>query len=1170
MPRAGTASEPIAVDSSDSESQSQKPALKRQKMSAGTDKQIIDEDVQMVDVSKVYNPNSNTHLKGRRRFNADLSDIKEACASGLVLSGLKLKRVRAGDDEGSIEIVIEKNTSEHVLSVNLLISDTSEYPSSHSLFCYTPDGDLSAKLQRIVDEVAEEPPRPLGKTITELVASVGRVVGSVTQKVMAKQQREDSSEDEDGHSTGVEDYDAFDEYDDIAGAPVEPDSVMEKLQENFVDIVATEYRPGFIRLGGNDFVVSVSLPVITLADSIPPRALMAWDRRLLSCAQHLTVLISGFHGLYPVLENDASYTGAAQRLGVSLTFKVGLSEKYKPGNEQVQEVVRKHGLIIQDAEDELRIQAEQAAQRAKLYEYDEDFDEDEPMQEVVEEEEVVDPGRFDRFSLSSSLESLMDQSFLKIVRLRRHFGLGWAGAELLNAEVERSQQKEETILATKGDEIRQADRDERELGRTTNLPHDPLHGLNNNQPFNLPLTAFCYLIRRLALCTRYCIVCHNKLHFDYEALKPYVCDSKLCSYQYYSLNRGPSLEYEIIHNPQTVDLLVSLAYVSASEGSMEDPLPIGLGLRVPIPTGAVAAPAANMYQSVPVPQPEPEVPKVLVPGPDGLCDFDDLTLPQMRHCIAKLINTLPSVEDMKKNMDRKVKAGKSKPKLRDVDPNVLPAAWSILRWVVASCTAHIELIDSGEELIKNLDPTWRQFRLTVGAPDAEAKFKDALKVAAQEDANVKKFPVIYAFHGSPLKNWHSIIRHGLWYRTVAHGRAFGDGVYLAKDASTSMGYYAVAARSSWQKSQAGPTNCVAVTEVVNLPKKFVSSDPHYVVKDTHWIMCRYLLVKGIGESESPKITETKGKKKTVVVPFVKFDPNHKTVVGGKVVEIPDPSFKIETLLSARQADFVHEEPDAEDMAIFELDQSKRSKAPASQQNHYDLDDENDYVVPVASSSKAKAVAPVQRQKNDWKHAAEYVTTTLENLYLPPFQSSPSASMAIQRELKAMIKEQDSAPSLKDLGWYMPPDLIGDNLYQWIVEMHSLDPTLPIAKDLKQKKINSIIFEIRFPPTFPNSPPFFRIITPRFLPFIQGGGGHVTGGGSICMDLLTSDGWLPSYSISAVLMQIRLALSNLDPRPARLASDWNRPYDVQESLAGFKRAAATHNWTLPQGLDRLVR
>ena len=114
----------------------------------------------------------------------------------------------------------------------------------------------------------------------------------------------------------------------------------------------------------------------------------------------------------------------------------------------------------------------------------------------------------------------------------------------------------------------------------------------------------------------------------------------------------------------------------------------------------------------------------------------------MRGCIAKLINSLPSViffsfllfirtdiffaiqvEDMKKHLERKVKAGKSKPKLKDIDSDILPAAWSILRWsapspscrphpayysinrCVASCTAHIEAIDSGEELIKNLGET---------------------------------------------------------------------------------------------------------------------------------------------------------------------------------------------------------------------------------------------------------------------------------------------------------------------------------------------------------------------------------------------------------------------------------------------------------------------------------
>ena len=199
--------------------------------------------------------------------------------------------------------------------------------------------------------------------------------------------------------------------------------------------------------------MSVSLPVITLANSIPPHALMAWDRRLLSCSQHFTLLISGFHGLYPVLENDVSYTGSAQRLGVSLGFKVGLSQRYKPGPEQALEIVRKHGLITHDAEDEIRTQLERAAQQQRFELFD-DQNEDEPIpaEAALEEEEVVvNEDRFESFSLSSSLESLMDQSFLKIVQLRRKFNLGWAGAELLHSEIEISQQLDKDILKMKHD-----------------------------------------------------------------------------------------------------------------------------------------------------------------------------------------------------------------------------------------------------------------------------------------------------------------------------------------------------------------------------------------------------------------------------------------------------------------------------------------------------------------------------------------------------------------------------------------------------------------------------------------------------------------------------------------------------------------------------------------------
>lgn len=39
-------------------------------------------------------------------------------------------------------------------------------------------------------------------------------------------------------------------------------------------------------------------------------------------------------------------------------------------------------------------------------------------------------------------------------------------------------------------------------------------------------------------------------------------------------------QYDLIHNPAVVDLLVSLACASAMEGQLKEELPTGIGLRV--------------------------------------------------------------------------------------------------------------------------------------------------------------------------------------------------------------------------------------------------------------------------------------------------------------------------------------------------------------------------------------------------------------------------------------------------------------------------------------------------------------------------------------------------------------------------------------------------------------
>ena len=213
-------------------------------------------------------------------------------------------------------------------------------------------------------------------------------------------------------------------------------------------------------------------------------------------------------------------------------------------------------------------------------------------------------------------------------------------------------------------------------------------------------------------------------------------------------------------------------------------------------------------------------------------------------------------------------------------------------------------------------------------------------------------------------------------------------------------------------------------------------------------------MRGAQATDGSEASTDTGSKKAKI-PFVKLDPQHRTSVNQKVIQIPDPAFQVESLLAARKADYVHEDLDEEDLAIFQLDPSKASQSV--QHNECDYDDDDDYVVPVASSS-SKNKSRAERPKDDWKHNAEWVVSVLKNLMPPPIQSSPSASVSIQRELKSMLKEQELAPNLRELGWYMPPDLIGDNLYQWFVEMHSLDPELPIARDMKDKyNIDFILF-----------------------------------------------------------------------------------------------------------------
>jgi ubiquitin-conjugating enzyme E2 Q len=315
---------------------------------------------------------------------------------------------------------------------------------------------------------------------------------------------------------------------------------------------------------------------------------------------------------------------------------------------------------------------------------------------------------------------------------------------------------------------------------------------------------------------------------------------------------------------------------------------------------------------------------------------------------------------------------------------------------------------------------------------------------------------------------------------------------------------------------------MCLNEIVNATDRFVSRSPHIVVAQLDWIQTRYLFVK-CSDQRNDAIEEPK-----TDVGFLVQDPAYLARGDrGCFLRIPinavltsnrfrsqgnagqgsagqgsagqvsagqasDLSARIKRRRIAGTANAPTEDPDnlyaiiddgasvdteVEDMELFFSD--------------------NDELVPSAPKNKGKSKLVTNNTPQ-----TDFLPSTLDHSSLPiissPAYATTTATNAIQRELRAMLKLQGSQP-LHELGWYIDPEHIG-NIYQWIVELHSFDPVLPLSVDMKKMGVNSVVLEVRFGREFPMSPPFVRVIRPRFLSFAQRGGGHVTAGGALCMEV----------------------------------------------------------------------
>uniref|UniRef100_A0A915CVH9 UBC core domain-containing protein n=1 Tax=Ditylenchus dipsaci TaxID=166011 RepID=A0A915CVH9_9BILA len=178
------------------------------------------------------------------------------------------------------------------------------------------------------------------------------------------------------------------------------------------------------------------------------------------------------------------------------------------------------------------------------------------------------------------------------------------------------------------------------------------------------------------------------------------------------------------------------------------------------------------------------------------------------------------------------------------------------------------------------------------------------------------------------------------------------------------------------------------------------------------------------------------------------------------------------------------------------------------------------------------------------------------------QGAPSGSVTASDRLMKELREIYRSDNYKK-GVYSI-DLEKDSLYEWHVKLKKVDPDSQLASDMRQlAKAHSqdhLLFSFLFKDSFPFEPPFVRLVSPTVT------NGFVLGGGALCMELLTKQGWTSAYSIESLIMQIAATLVK---GKARISFDAKSAYSLAKAQQSFKSLVHIHSksgWYTPPKSD----
>uniref|UniRef100_A0A8C2C3H2 Poly [ADP-ribose] polymerase n=1 Tax=Cyprinus carpio TaxID=7962 RepID=A0A8C2C3H2_CYPCA len=284
-----------------------------------------------------------------------------------------------------------------------------------------------------------------------------------------------------------------------------------------------------------------------------------------------------------------------------------------------------------------------------------------------------------------------------------------------------------------------------------------------------------YAEQRIPVLNEFCVVCDEPHVFQNgPMLRPTVCERELCVFAFQTLGVMNEAADEIATGAQVVDLLVSMcrsALESPRKVVIFEPYP---SVVDPIDSQALAFnPRKKDYDRV-------------MRALDSIASIREMT-------------QAPYLE-IKKQMDK-----------HD------PLAHPLLQWLNVSSVCSYILFFSQQQL--KFMHTPHQFLLLSSPPAKESNFRAAKGL----------FGSTFAFHGSHIENWHSILRNGLVVasntRLQLHGAIYGIGIYLSPLSSISFGYSGM---NKKQQKVASKDETAANKSNINLQSQKKGQNPQFL------------------------------------------------------------------------------------------------------------------------------------------------------------------------------------------------------------------------------------------------------------------------------------------------------------------------------------------------------